>query len=276
MNKGPRLAEGRAAELFAWGDDQVIKLFRNPHWQAAEQEAQIARLAYANGVRTPHVYDIIESEGRPGIVYERIQGVSLLTVLATQLWRIWPLARAFAELHAAVHQVSLPELRRSRTVLQTDIQQAPGLPVDLQQATLRLLEQLPDADKLCHADFHPDNVIVAPDGLVVVDWANTVSGHPLADVAKTSLLLQFGQLPPRVPLVKRWGMEIFRTLLRSTYLNRYFQINALSRQQLPLWMAPVAAARMSEQIPGEQAPLTKFIKTQLNKKDFLHAYRQSA
>ena len=29
LHKGPRLAEGRTAELFAWGDDQVLKLFRN-------------------------------------------------------------------------------------------------------------------------------------------------------------------------------------------------------------------------------------------------------
>ncbi len=273
--KGPRLAEGRAAELFAWGDNQVLKLFRNNHWAAAEQEAQIARLAYANGVRTPRVYDVIECENRPGIVFERIQGASLLTVLATQFWRVLPLARAFAELHATLHQVSMPALRPAKTVLQAAIQQAPGLPADLQQVTLNLLHHLPDDDKLCHADFHPDNVIVAPDGLVVVDWANTVCGHPLADVAKTSLLLQFGQLPPRVPLVKRWGMEIFRRLLRTTYLNRYFQINVSSRQPLPLWTVPIAAARLSERIPGEQVPLNNFIKTQLNKKDFFHAHRQS-
>ncbi|CAN5820979.1 aminoglycoside phosphotransferase family protein [soil metagenome] len=276
MNKGPRLAEGRAAELFAWGDDQVLKLFRNNHWIAAEQEAQIGRLAYAHGVRTPRVYEIIEWEGRPGIIFERIQGVALLTAFSTQPWRLLALARAFAELHATLHQVSMPELRPIHEVLQAHIQQAPGLPIGLQQASLNLLHQLPDVDKLCHSDFHPDNVIVAPDGLVVVDWANAVAGHPLADVAKTNLLLKFGQLPPRVPVVKRWGLELLRTLLRTTYLNRYFQINALPRQQLTLWMAPIAAARLSEQIPGEQAPLTNFIKTQLNKKDFLHAHRQSA
>lgn len=219
--KGSRLAQGRTAELFAWGDNQVLKLFRNNHWAAAEQEAQIARLAYANGVRTPRVYDIIESENRPGIVYERIQGASLLTVLATQLWRVLPLAQALAELHATLHRVSMPELRPARAVLQADIQQVPGMSADLQQATLNVLHQLPDDDKLCHMDFHPDNVIVTPDGLVVVDWANAVCGHPLADVAKTTVLLQFGPLPPRVPVVKRWGMTMLRRLLRTTYINRY-------------------------------------------------------
>src|SRR5204863_2905299 len=134
-------------------------------------------------------------------------GPSMLTVLTTQPWRFLQLVRAFAELHATLHQVAAPELRAAREVLQTDIQKATALPADLQLATLNLLQQLPDDNKLCHGDFHPDNIIVVPDGLVVIDWTNAVHGYPLADVVKTSLILQFGQLPPGVSVTKRWSVE---------------------------------------------------------------------
>src|SRR5436190_21407204 len=120
--KGPALAYGRAAEIFAWGDHQVLKLFRG-HWMAtAEREAQVARVAFANGIKTPRAYEIVEIEGRTGIVYERVNGPSMLTVLTTQPWRFLQLVRAFAELHATLHQVAAPELRAAREVLQTDIQ----------------------------------------------------------------------------------------------------------------------------------------------------------
>ncbi|MFN8489997.1 MAG: phosphotransferase [Caldilineaceae bacterium] len=264
-NKGSLLAQGRAAEIYAWGDHHVLKLFRRSGQAAVEQELVIGRLAYTHGIRTPQAFEVIESDGRLGVVYERVQGPSLLTALTSQPWRLVTLMRGFAELHATLHQVSVPSLRAGRSKLEWDIPNATMLPVNLQLATLNILQKFPDDDKLCHGDFHPDNIIVAPDGLVVIDWANSVRGAPLADVAKTALLLQIGQLPAGAPLAKRASIALLRRLVRTIYLTRYFQVNPLPRQAWRRWSAVIAAARAQENIPGEQASLVNFIQTQLRK-----------
>jgi len=274
MNKGPYLAQGRVAEIFAWGDQQVLKLFRSNNRAAAEHEARIARLAVAAGVKTPRVYDLVEVEGRPGIIYERIHGPSMLAILATQPWRLFALARLLAEVQATLHQCVIPELPSMREALQRDIQANAHLPADLRQATLAGLHQLPDDDKLCHGDFHPDNLIIGLNGVVVIDWPNAKRGCPLADVARTAVILQTGPLPATLSPAKRVALTLARALFRSAYLQRYFQISSLSRQQLPNWEVPLAAARLNEGIAGEQAALLKIIKTRLNKKGFFHANRQ--
>jgi len=272
-NKGPYLAQGRIAEIFAWGDQKVLKLFRSNHRAAAEHEARIARLIYANGIKTPRVYDIVEVEGRPGIIYERIHGTSMLAILAAQPWRLFSLARLLAETQATLHQCVVAELPSIREALHANIQATALLSNELRQATLAVLDQLPDDNKLCHGDFHPDNIIIGPDGIVVIDWPDAKRGCPLADVARTAMLLQTGPLPATLSPATRLVLTLARTLFRTAYLQRYFQISSLSRQQLSNWEVPLAAARLNEGIAGEQEPLLKIIKTRLNKKDFFHAYR---
>lgn len=274
MNKGPYLAQGRVAEIFAWGDQQVLKLFRSNNRAAAEHEARIARLAVAAGVKTPRVYEIVEVEGRPGIIYERVHGPSMFAVLAAQPWRLFSLARILAEAQAALHQCVVTELPSMRETLQRDIQACALLPDDLRPATLAVLHQLPDDNKLCHGDFHPDNLILGSDGTVIIDWPNARRGYPLADVARTSVILQTGPLSPTLSPAKRAFLNSARALFRAAYVQRYFQISSLSRQPLPNWEVPLAAARLNEGIAGEQASLIKLIKTSLKKKGLFHANRQ--
>ncbi len=42
---------------------------------------------------------------------------------------------------------------------------------------------------LCHGDLHPSNVILTDDGPMIVDWFDACRGEPVAEVARTSLLL---------------------------------------------------------------------------------------
>jgi hypothetical protein len=76
--------QGRTAEIYAWGTNQILKLFRSG-WPlaAAEQEAQISRTVHELGLPVPATAGLIEVEGRHGIVFERIDGPSMLQQLLT-------------------------------------------------------------------------------------------------------------------------------------------------------------------------------------------------
>jgi aminoglycoside phosphotransferase (APT) family kinase protein len=47
------------------------------------------------------------------------------------------------------------------------------------------LASIGDGDRLLHLDLHPENVLLSPDGPVVVDWTNARRGEPAFDVALT-------------------------------------------------------------------------------------------
>src|SRR5512143_1854541 len=99
------LARGRTADVFIWDDNTVLKLFYN--WfsrEDVEYEQRIARAVHASGVSAPGVIgDIVQVNGRNGLVYERIEGQSILEVAPRQPWKVFAMARQFAALHVQMH-----------------------------------------------------------------------------------------------------------------------------------------------------------------------------
>ena len=79
LQRGSLLGQGRTAEVFAWGNDKVLKLFYSwfPQWPI-EYEADVGRAVYETGVPAPKVYGVIDCDGRKGIIYQRIFGRSLI------------------------------------------------------------------------------------------------------------------------------------------------------------------------------------------------------
>lgn len=76
---GAPIARGMTAEVYAWDETRILKLFR-PGWSAdrVEHEAHIARVVHARGLPVPAVGDFVEIDGRHGLLYERVDGPSMM------------------------------------------------------------------------------------------------------------------------------------------------------------------------------------------------------
>ena len=257
------IALGRTAEVYAWKDGQVLKLFRE--WMpasAAEYEARLARAARAAWPNAPAVGEIVQVNGRVGLEYERLEGPSMLQVFRARPWRLPAMASLLAELHADMHSRPGGELPDQHERLHYKIQHAAALPGELRQAASAALRRLPMGDRLCHGDFHPDNVLLTGRGPAVIDWIDAVSGHPLADVARTCLLVGGRSLPPGTPMA--WLVQLLRGWFKQVYLRRYFQRSAAGRSQLEQWLPVIAAARLSEDIPEEEGWLVEVARQALH------------
>jgi aminoglycoside phosphotransferase (APT) family kinase protein len=137
----------------------------------------------------------------------------MLDVMPARPWRLGAYARHFAELHAGLHAKSVPDLPRQRERVEARVRSAP-LEARWRDAALRLLDTLPDGDRLCHGDFHPANVILSGAGPVIIDWPDATSGNPLADVARTLTLIRFGPLA-EPSVVRRTVFRAFSGLFRA-------------------------------------------------------------
>jgi len=82
MEKAQIIGLGRTAEILAWDNSQVVKLFRKD-WShsAVKWEEKVSRIVSEAGLPVPAVYGIIEVEGRHGIIYDRVHGQSMLKEL---------------------------------------------------------------------------------------------------------------------------------------------------------------------------------------------------
>ena len=258
MEKGDLLAEGRTAEVYAWGADQVLKLYR-PGWErrSAEFEAGQARASQQTGFAVPAVGEVLEVEGRFGVVYQRIEGQTMLSGIMAQPWWVLGFGSQLAELHIDMHCRSATNLPSQRERLTNKISAAPHLDNVSKAAVLACLAKLPDDDQLCHGDFHPDNVMLTPNGPVIIDWIDATTGHPLGDVARTLLLLSISPISEGQPLhTVLWAM---RRLLVTRYLIRYFSLSEFRRAELAAWMLPLAAARLEEGIVAEVDSLLRIV-----------------
>src|SRR4030042_1135986 len=110
MQLSAPIALGFTAEIFAWKDGQILKLFNQGISQSTvESEANLTRIVCATGLPVPAVGEIIEIDGRFGLEYERVDGITMPQALTRRPWKLRYYACQLAELQADMHQCRVPD-----------------------------------------------------------------------------------------------------------------------------------------------------------------------
>jgi aminoglycoside phosphotransferase (APT) family kinase protein len=269
---GRRLGIGRTAEILEWDEGYVVKLFFEGFpLESIEREARVGRVVGELGLPVAAVKEVIEVAGRYGIVFERVgNGRTMLQEFAAKPWRLNSLIRMFTELHLEMHRHSLPELPSLQKRLAERIRRMTDgdIPDNLREfaerakaAALARLGELPEDDRLCHGDFHPDNIIMSRRGPVIIDWSDATKGNPAADVARTRLLISIGA--PVEGRISGRLAKLARKRVLSLYTKLYLARSSISSESIEAWQLPVALTRMTEDIPGERDQLIAIVKNHL-------------
>lgn len=263
LTPGTKLAAGRTAEVYPWGDGQVVKLLRPGYPDAlGDAEAVAAELTTRAGLQVPAFHGTIRVEGRLGLVYQRLDGPSMLEVVLTRPWTVWRMGGELARLHAAMHDGNGTALPKIRHALALAIGRA--APGDGRDAALRRLDELPDASSVLHGDFHPGNVLMTAAGPRVIDWLTAASGPAAADVARTLLLLRDTALPREMAPARRASVSMLRRLFARHYLAAYRRARPVDPHELRRWRLPMLVARLDEGIAEERVLLSRLIAVELS------------
>ncbi|WP_431964046.1 phosphotransferase [Actinacidiphila sp. bgisy160] len=155
------IGAGREADVYALDGVRVLRRYR--HGRAAGEEARLMAHLAGLGVAVPRVHDVTGAD----LVMDRLTGPTMAQDLARRPWRAYAHGGLLAALQASVHAVP-----------------APGwLP-------RRYAGGGPGSDRVLHLDLHPENVILTPDGPVLIDWSNAAAGDPAIDAALTVAILR--------------------------------------------------------------------------------------
>lgn len=254
------IGQGRTAEIYAM-EDKALKLFRaDMGHKSVAKEYSIGKLIAETGVPSPQVYDMVSIEGRQGIIYQLVAGKTMLEHISGHPFSLGRYALILAHLHHGVHQHTVTGLPNQVHSLAEAISEVTALSHHQRKAILQHLKSLPQGDKLCHGDFHPDNVMVTPAGPIVLDWMNATVGNPAADVARSIILLRDAIPPPGLPGWKATMLSLLRARFFRAYIREYYRISALNPRLVETWLLPVAAARLVEELPtAEKQSLQKIV-----------------
>jgi aminoglycoside phosphotransferase (APT) family kinase protein len=245
------VGRGFTSDVYAWGPGRVLKLFHD--WvlpDRIEREYRTTRAIRAAGLPAPAVYELVTVEGRKGIVFERLEGVSMLVHFQRTPWKMFAAVRQVADLQAKILATCAPsELPTQRDRLRSGIQNSPVLSVTEKQQALDALAKLPDGTSICHGDFHPENILFTTRGPIAIDWGSASRGAALGDVACTARLIQTANLPSWTPWHMHQLLTAFRILLHRAYTRRSLQHHSGTLQEIAKWKVPYKAAATSWRIP---------------------------
>lgn len=189
---GDVIAIGRTSTVVEFGTGRVAKVLAPEvpdHW--ADAEAVFTDEVRRSGAPTPTVIDVAVVDDRPAIVFERITGPSMWQAMLAEPHRTPDLVDMLVKVQADIHRIGpcprIPALvdRMDRKI--TDVE---SLSLEDRVAALAMLRGCPSGAALLHGDLHPGNILLSPTGPVVIDWFDACIGPPVADIARSALLVQ--------------------------------------------------------------------------------------
>jgi aminoglycoside phosphotransferase (APT) family kinase protein len=260
------LGQGRTAEIFRYGDNRVVKLFR-PSFprQAIENEYRVC-CAIGAVVNIPKAHGRVVIDGRDAIVFDFVEGVSGFRYLLQTPWRLKAFAFEFAAIHARIHAMSVSdEMPELTTILVRNINLHDLLRRETKDSIVSYLHGLPGGISLCHGDYHPDNLMLRGTTPFVLDWMTASRGNALADVARTGVLLKWAEPGPGTPTPVKALLAVIRRKFTTHYFSHYTEITGTRMEDIEQWELPVLAARLMEWIPqSEKEHILSIITEKMN------------
>jgi tRNA A-37 threonylcarbamoyl transferase component Bud32 len=259
--KNPPLAVGATAEVLAWKDGRVLKLFRKRE-PFHGHELAATRAASAAGLPVPAVIGgLVEVGDREGIVFERVDGPTMTGYVEDHPDLAVECAGRMADLHAEIHRREVSDIVELRQILVWAIDRADALAPDTRKVVLGVLDRLPGGSALCHGDFHPHNIIMAASGPAAIDWAMGARGNPLADISRTWLISRLWLSDSSSGTPKRCWIRFW-----PAYSSRYRDLIPCPEDELADWRIVAAAASLGLDGSLDWIPAATALR-----RDFIHA-----
>lgn len=270
MEKGELLGKGMTAEVYSWGQDKVLKLFKDNYSEEwTKYEAEIGHKIHEAGVSSPNVYEIIEIDGRKGIIFERIFGKTLTAAIFKQPWLFISFVYQMARFQYTINMQSSDSLPSQKERFTRTITRSSEILGDNVNKILDYIDRLPDRSNICHGDFYLSNIIKSGNKLVAIDWSSAYRGDPAGDVARTCLIINSPAVLPGTPDIMAVMSKFPKSLTYRAYLNEYMRLSKIKLEDIDAWILPVAASKLKDRIPGEEKWLMRIIDKRLGQLDAL-------
>ncbi len=242
-----KIGVGRTAEVFDYDDGKVVKLFyENISDEEVNLEYSNNKILESLHIPSAKCFGIITYNNRKGLIMEKLNGLSMMKAMEAKPMSSMsfavPLAQTHYELHKPIH-VKLPG---NKEQLFTKIASAGMLSNSTKNKLYSYINSLKDEAVLCHGDYHPENVFIADDRLIVFDWSTATIGNRFSDVAHTNLLLRYGVSPDTKNAIAVFITNKVRNSYADKYLKEYIQLSKCSKNDIYEWEIPVMAAMLND------------------------------
>lgn len=223
---------GKAIKVFAEGCSKADIL----------NEALNTARVEETGLPIPKLLAVDTVNGQWAITTEFVEGDTLAALMAAHPEKEDEYLNLFVDIQMKVHACTCPMLnslteKMQRKISATDLDATTRYELHTRLASMHVHK------KVCHGDFNPSNIIIAPDGQwYILDWSHATQGNASADVARTYLLFVLE------------GKEA----LAEKYLSLFCKKSDTAKQYVQQWIPIVAASQSLKGKPEERDLLIRW------------------
>lgn len=181
------IGRGACGECYRLDDETIIKLYYgNTDISFIEHEKALSKKAFVMGIPTAISYDIVEANGRIGVVYELIKSKTLAELMRTNKDNLDEYIKMYASTCKAIHNIhtndkdipSFKELNHSGI-------DAIHVISDEEKALLhQFIDMIPDGDACIHGDLNLNNIMVQDGECCLIDMGEFGRGNPMFDISR--------------------------------------------------------------------------------------------
>lgn len=189
-----RIGAGACGEVFRLDDETIIKLYYpRVKKEEIEQEKALAKKAFVMGVPTAISYDIVEADGRTGVVYELIKSKTIGELIRGDEGHLEKYVDMYAAVCRQIHGIEAEpgQLPSFKDINRSDIPNVTGITEEERAYLHRFLDLMPDRMNCLHGDLNINNIMVQNGECCLIDMGEFSTGTPMFDLSRILFSMEF-------------------------------------------------------------------------------------
>ena len=189
-----RIGAGACGEVFRLDDETIIKLYYpRVKKEEIEQEKALAKKAFVMGVPTAISYDIVEADGRTGVVYELIKSKTIGELIRGDEGHLEKYVDMYAAVCRQIHGIEAEpgQLPSFKDINRSDIPNVTGITEEERAYLHRFLDLIPDRMNCLHGDLNINNIMVHNGECCLIDMGEFSTGTPMFDLSRILFSMEF-------------------------------------------------------------------------------------
>ena len=241
-----RIGAGACGEVFRLDDETIIKLYYpRVKKEEIEQEKALAKKAFVMGVPTAISYDIVEADGRTGVVYELIKSKTIGELIRGDEGHLEEYVAMYAAVCRQIPGIAAEpgQLPSFKDINRSDIPNVTGITEEERAYLHRFLDLIPDRMNCLHGDLNINNIMVQNGECCLIDMGEFSTGTPMFDLSRILFSMEFaGAAKGEFNSFYKLPQDIVTNILHL-FLEKYFGCPLAEAEKTypdAAWLYPLA------------------------------------
>lgn len=211
-----------------------------------EHEKALAKKAFVMGIPTAISYDIVDVDGRKGVVYELIKSKTLGELMRENPSQLDKYVEMYANVCKNVCSIHTndPDIPSFKATNRDDIANITGITDEERNYLYRFIDLVPDGDNCVHGDLNVNNVMVQDGECCLIDMGELSTGMPLFDMSRILFSMVYANTAPGTfngfyKMQSDYVSEIFGKLFKAVFGCDTVEQAAKTNPQME-WLHPLA------------------------------------